>query len=295
MPDALTNALCTTTMTLSHEAISALSPAAKSEALRELLADKSQPLSEDLLPLFAKGCTTVHLGNSRLTDRGLGLIGASCGASLVELDLSFCTRLRDAGVISLARVCPALHKLMLAHCRLSDTAFESISHGCRELRELDCSWNGSGVTERSVRAFAAGLHRLERLAICGCRVGDDALLALACACPELRRVNTRGCDMLSEAGVVGALCSMPHVSALELCQLPRVSEPSLQLLVARARSVTSVDVSMCQRLGDECVSHAASGFENLQTLECYGLGRLQCPTIAGPQLTTLILSGCRAL
>ena len=280
---------------LSASEIVSLSPSDRTALLREAIASKSDHLYEDILPHLVAGFTSLSLRHSRVSDRGLGLVSTSCGAKLLDIDLSFCTRLRDAGAIELTRACPLLEKLVLSHCRLTDAAFEAVARGCRALRELDCAWNGSGVTERSVRAFAAHLHQLETLAICGCRVGDDALLALACACQQLSYVNTRGCDLLSEAGVVAALCTMPKVASLELCQLPRVSEPSLQLLVSRTRQVRRLDVSMCQRLGDESIANAASGLSQLRSLECYGVGRLQCPNIASPTLTNLILSGCRAL
>ena len=53
--------------------------------------------------------------------------------------------------------------------------------------------------------------------MCGCRVRDDALLALACACPRLTKLGTRGCDMLTEAGIVAALCTRPRDTARALC------------------------------------------------------------------------------
>ena len=162
-----------------------------------------------LRPLLAGGgaslCTEISLRKTSVSDRGLGFIGTACGRHLLRLDLSHCSRLRDAGVIALARRCPQLQQLNLSHCRLTDAAFECVAQSCHDLRELDCSWNGSGVGEPTARALAAHCVRLERLAICGCRLGDEALLALACACPMLSRLATRGCALLTEAGVVAAL------------------------------------------------------------------------------------------
>ena len=269
-----------------------LTPVQQKNLVEQAIAAKVLP-EEALAHLGA--LDTLSLRSSQVGDRGLGFVGLRCGSSLIDIDLSYCTRLRDAGVIAFSRLCPQLRRLVLSHCRLTDAAFECVARSCRQLRDLDCSWNGSGFSERSVRAFAANLPHLQALAICGCRLEDGALLALACACPKLATLNTRGCEMLTETGIVGALCMLPKISTLKLSQIPRISEQSVSQLTSRARQVTRLDLSMCSKLGDEAITRAAAGFPMLQVLECYGLGRLQAPTITAPLLTTLVLSGCRAL
>ena len=287
-----------------------------------------------------------------MTDRGLGLaITAANSAKLVQsLDLSHCTRLRDAGVIALVqRIGPQLRSLDVSHCRLSDAAFEAIATCCgSSLKSLDCSWNGSGVGERTVHALAKHCGELESLALCGCRARDDSHIKLACACPKLAKLNTRGCEALSEGGIVAALCTLPRIRKLDLCQIHKLSEPSVHVLLgarrrancmqhthskmhshaflssltvlpcavvvtARAHHVTTLDLSMCSRLGDDCVSRAAAGFPHLHTLECFGIGLtiayhhlhqptplspLRCraltePHIACPQLEMIELHLCR--
>ena len=46
----------------------------------------------------------------------------------------------------------------------------------------------------------------------------EELRALACACPMRSHLRTRGCGLLTEPGLVAALCTLPKVDALELCQ-----------------------------------------------------------------------------
>ena len=216
--------------------IAALPASVRQKIITEPAAAKT--LTDDALRHLGGGHTELSLRGSRVTDRGLGLaITAANSSKLVQLDLSHCTRLRDAGIIALVqRIGPQLRSLDVSHCRLSDAAFEAIATCCgSSLKSLDCSWNGSGVGERTVHALAKHCGELESLALCGCRARDDSLIKLACACPKLAKLNTRGCEALSEAGIVAALCTLPRIRKLDLCQIHKLSEPSVHVLLG-ARS-----------------------------------------------------------
>ena len=218
--------------------LSALPPAVKSKLIAAAVATRS--LTDECLTHLGSGHTELSVRASRVTDRGLGrtMVDSASGC-LLKLDLSRCAQLRDAGIVKLASCCPQLRALDLSHCRLTDAAFEAVARGCPNLHALDASWNGSGVGERTVRALASHSAQLESLAICGCRVHDDALLALACACARLMALHTRGCEALTEAGLVAVLCTLPRVQSLELCQVPRLSEPSVHLLLGARPSLPS--------------------------------------------------------
>jgi hypothetical protein len=196
--------------------------------IREAIA--AHTLTDDTLVHLGGALTELGLCGSLTSDRGLGFADDGGAAHLRQLDFSYCARLRDSGIIRLVRECPRLCNLNLSHCRLTDAAFEGVVRCCPLLRVLDGSWNGSGVGERTVRALAACDSKLESFAVCGCRVRDNSLLALACACPRLDRFDTRGCELLTEAGIVAALCALPRVRSLELCQISRISEQSVDLL-----------------------------------------------------------------
>ena len=249
-------------------------------------------LTDGVMAHFA--ASELKLRGSRVSDRGLCLLGRACGSRLLSLDISFCPRLKDTGLIALVHECPQLLQLQLAHCRFSDAAIERLVRSCAGLRTLDCSWNGSGITDRGVRAIGKHCLRLEKLALNGCRMSDDTLLALACALPQLTQLLTKGCD-LSESGMTAALYVLPRLEVVELSQIARLSEPSLQLLLPRMSRVTRLDVSMCMRLGDVAISRAAATLPQLTVLECYGVSQLRAPTLEAARLRTLVLSGCRAL
>ena len=82
-----------------------LPPRASKCILRHAIA--SGTLEEEQLSLF--GLTELVLKGSKVTDKGLERVAATCGARLLALDLSQCVRLlSDAGVASLLGACPML-------------------------------------------------------------------------------------------------------------------------------------------------------------------------------------------
>ena len=270
-----------------------LPPRARQRILRHAIA--SGALEEEHLPLFG-GLSELVLKGSKVTDKGLEHVAAACGARLLALDLSQCVRLlSDAGVAALLRACPKLQALDLSHCRLTDVSIEAAAQHCPALTALDYSWNGSGVGDRSARAVAAHSRRLESLRLCGSRVTDAALLALACACPRLHTLEVRGCHLLSEAGFVAVVSRLPRLAALRPSQWRHFSDASVDLLVRCCGQLTALDLSMCDRIDDAAVGRAARGLPQLRTLQCYGVGRLSTPHLASASLTHLCLSGCRAL
>lgn len=251
-------------------------------------------LEDEHMPLFP--LSELDLRGSKITERGLDLVAKTCGSRLLSLDLSQCVRLlSDVGVVALLRVCPRLTRLDLSHCRFTDVAVEAAAQNCPALTSLDYSWNGSGVGDRSARAVAAHCRKLTHLALCGSRVTDGALLSLACACPSLVTLEVRGCHLLSEAGFVAVASQLPRQTRLHLAQWRHVSDASVDLLAHKCHRLTELDVSMCDRVGDEAVARAASGFPHLRALLCYGVGRLQAPHLASSSLEMLCLSGSRAL
>ena len=90
------------------ERLAVLTPVQQKKLVEEAIAAKALP-EEALEHLGA--LETLSLRSSQVGDRGLGFVGLRCGSSLVDIDLSYCARLRDAGVIAFSRLCPRLRRL----------------------------------------------------------------------------------------------------------------------------------------------------------------------------------------
>lgn len=78
---------------------------------------------------------------------------------------------QDPGLLSVARGCPKLEKLMLTGC--------------------------GGITGKSVRALARGCSALRDLSLSGCGgVGNGDLKELAKGCTTLRHLNIAECSQV---------------------------------------------------------------------------------------------------
>ena len=252
--------------------------------------DQLENIASDVVAL-----SKLSLIGSRMSDHGLSMIARACGALLIELDISRCIRLHDRALCAMLESCPRLCKLNLSHCRFSDISIECAARCCAELRELEYSWNGSGIGDKSIWVLAAHCPQLEAIALSGSSASDAALLTLACAHPKLMRIEVRGCHLLSEGGIVAALSKLPLQTKLELCHFPRVSEASIELLTSQLQRIEVIDFSMCDRISDSTLAFATSGLPMLHRADCYGASCLRMPRVVSNTLRHLCLSGCRVL
>jgi len=137
--------------------------------------------------------------------------------SLVDLDLSSCDKLRDDGVVALARGCPELRRLSVASCdKVADGALEALG-GLKKLRDLNLHLC-RGVTAAGVGAVAgAPLERLTLEGICT----SDVARALRPAAATLRELRASGVSSQTErldAGGVEALADLGRLERLDLSQ-----------------------------------------------------------------------------
>jgi hypothetical protein len=109
-----------------------------------------------------------------------------------------------------SQCCPDLSTVNLAYCEaVSDKGLDDLTAGCASLASLDIG-GCSRLTERALHSIAAHCPRLLSLDLGGCKhlVSDPSLLLLARACPALRSLNLRFCELVSEAAIdeVQACC-----------------------------------------------------------------------------------------
>ena len=160
---------------------------------------------DDTLAALARGCP--HLQTLRLkgvgasmSDRVLAAIGESCHA-LTTLDVSggACT---DAGLRALAAGCPRIAELYLSGCRrVSCVGVIAISAGCAaSLRLLDLQ-GCSAVGDPAAMALAANCAAaLETISFQCCPLlSDKGFGALVDACPRLRHITLKHCDVSDES------------------------------------------------------------------------------------------------
>ncbi|RLV90829.1 F-box/LRR-repeat protein 7 [Spathaspora sp. JA1] len=123
-------------------------------------------------------CTTI-------TDVGFEYWQYKTFPNLKKLSLKDCTFLSDKSIYSIANSAYNLEILNLNFCcKLTDISLEILSLNCPKLRELDCSFCGSAISDSSLVTISMNLKNLSNLVLKGCvrvtRAGIDALLSGLC-------------------------------------------------------------------------------------------------------------------
>ncbi len=114
--------------------------------------------------------------------------------ALMSIDLSFCTSIGDAGLVGVAQLCPELRHVRLVGCvTVGDVGLAALARGCPLVVTLDLS-GCVQVGDPGVRAVAH-LKQLRNLSLARCRcVSDVGMRFVPRGCPELRRLDLRGCS-----------------------------------------------------------------------------------------------------
>jgi F-box/leucine-rich repeat protein 2/20 len=185
----------------------------------------------ELKTLSLSRCVTIG-------DQALRSLAHHC--PLTSLDVSFCEKVTDAGVGSLAKgLRGRLHTLNLQRCRsVQDPALYQLARHCPQLRNLDLTW---------------------------CRqVTDKGLGVLASRCTRLRVLKLRWCALVTDLGV----CHLTrHARALEHLSLDHcreLTDTSVGEIAQHLDQLRSLSLLFCDKLTDTAVTH-------LKAARCLGL------------------------
>eukprot|EP00041_Stephanoeca_diplocostata_P021097 m.485140 g.485140 ORF g.485140 m.485140 type:complete len:511 (-) comp21732_c0_seq3:236-1768(-) len=160
-------------------------------------------ISDAAVDSIARACVRLHTltvsGCDLITDKGV--ISLTRLATIVSLDLSWCTKISDAAIAVLAQRCTQLAHLRLFGCvQLTDAAVRDLAEGCRRLKSLKMS-GCSLLSDQACIDLAANARRLKILYLSYCPritdVGVSALCAPRCnglgmgvPCPTQARDGT---------------------------------------------------------------------------------------------------------
>ena len=165
----------------------------------------------NLKVLSLKGCEKI----SEFGERALVEIGKGC-SSLIELDLTNCGFITDAGIRAVARGCNALEVLRVSQCvQLTGVAVRALGKGCQKLSSLgfgglkllrneDIWWLSESLPKiknlslravvelrtYGIRGLCEYAQELQMLNLAECpELGDDSLLVIANSLAKLRSIN----------------------------------------------------------------------------------------------------------
>eukprot|EP00899_Mesostigma_viride_P006221 jgi/Mesvir1/155/Mv13516-RA.2 len=133
--------------------------------------------------------------NAGLKDRTVELLARSCPL-LLRLDLAHCRDVTDAGMAVVTECCPLLEELVLEKCvAVTDGSMVPLAERCPRLRGVN--WNHCpGVTDGSVAALGRNCPDLVSLRVSGSNLSDASLVKIA-ARGRLRTLDVSGCFSLT--------------------------------------------------------------------------------------------------
>ncbi|CAM6096718.1 unnamed protein product [Calypogeia fissa] len=179
-----------------------------------------------------------------VSDRGIAYIAASC-SNLREIDLYRSTAVGDSSAAAIAHGCPRLRVLNLSYCsRITDAGLLSISQ-LRDLRHLEiraCQL----VTSMGLLYVSAGCTRLVELDVKSCTAIDDSgLSAIAAGCRNLRQVNLSCCP-ITDVGLL-AIASLSCMQNMKLLHLRKVTPEGIREAVFNCGNLKKVKLSTALR------------------------------------------------
>ncbi|XP_055680156.1 F-box/LRR-repeat protein 14 [Lutzomyia longipalpis] len=181
----------------------------------------------------------------QITDTSLGRIGSQM-KNLEVLELGGCSNITNTGLMLIAWSLKKLKRLNLRSCwHISD---QGIGHLA-----------GVGPeTEHTLPLEYLGLQDCQRLS-------DEALKYIAQGLPFLRSINLSFCVSVTDSGLK-YLAKMPKLEELNLRACDNISDIGMAYLTEGGSSIFSLDVSFCDKIGDQALIHISQGLFHLRSL-----------------------------
>ena len=217
---------------------------------------------------------------------------------LSSLSLSGCRAITSAGIACLGRLA-ALTSLDLSSCSgLSSLPAVAASCGA-QIAHLSLA-NCRSLTTQTLIDVASCLPKLERLNISGTGVRDDAVCAVASACPRLAYFNATRCAELTDDATVMLCVRCQRLESLMLARCAGVGDVTLEVAGGFCAELRELHLAGCAKVTDAGVAAVARGCPRLHMLAvdtCAGITDEAIRSIAThcPSFASLTANGCSGL
>lgn len=222
---------------------------------------------KNLESLNLSGCYNV-------TDAGLAHGFSLDLPHLKVLDLSLCKQVTDQSIGRIVQNLKNLETLELGGCsNISNTSLLLIAWGLKRLKRLNLRscWQitdqGIGHLSGLSKETAEGNMELEYLGLQDCqRLSDESLKHIAQGLTSLKTINLSFCISVTDSGLK-FLSKMPKLEELNLRACDNISDIGMAGLAEDGGcGVTSLDVSFCEKIGDQALQHISQGLYQLKSL-----------------------------
>lgn len=194
--------------------------------------------------------------------------------NLRVLDLSLCKQISDTSLGRIAQYVKNLEVLELGGCSLvTNTGLLLIAWGLKKLKKLNLRscWHisdqGIGHLAGLSKETAEGNLQLEYLGLQDCqRLSDESLKHIAQGLTNLKTINLSFCISVTDSGLK-FLSKMPKLEELNLRACDNISDIGMAGLAEDGGcGISSLDVSFCEKIGDQALQHISQGLYRLKSL-----------------------------
>ncbi|EDO42575.1 predicted protein [Nematostella vectensis] len=151
-------------------------------------------------------------------------------ANLLELNLTYCTRVSDQDLASIAKL-TQLKCLNLSNCyRVGDNGIQQIATNLTNLLHLDLS-NCTDITDLGLHHIGRHLVRLKYLYLTCCRrITDTGVEALVHSMAELQGLSLAKCRELTSTGIVTIAENCKQLKHLDITDCTLVNTQGLDTI-----------------------------------------------------------------
>ncbi|KAF7825472.1 F-box/LRR-repeat protein 3 [Senna tora] len=168
------------------------------------------------------------------------LIGKRCH-SLEELDLTD-NEIDDEGLISISH-CTRLSNLKLGIClNINDRGLAYVGKSCSKLKELDL-YRSTGITDSGISAIASGCPDLEMINAAYCTAITDGSLISLSQCSELKRLEIRGCPLVTSVGLAAIAKKCKQLTRLDIKKCYNIDDSGMICLAHFSQNLRQINMS----------------------------------------------------
>ncbi|XP_069820782.1 F-box/LRR-repeat protein 17 [Dendropsophus ebraccatus] len=199
-----------------------------------------------------------------VTDAGIEMVAAKC-MGLVKYTAYRCKQLSDSSLISLATYCTSLQKVHVGNQdRLTDEAIKQLGSRCKDLKDIHFG-QCYKISDEGLVCIAKGCPKLKKIYLQENKlVSDKSVEAFAEHCPELEYVGFMGCSVTSR-GVI-SLTNLKNLSSLDLRHINELDNETVMEIVKKCQNLTSLNLCLNRNIDDRCVEVIAKEGRSLKEL-----------------------------
>lgn len=186
--------------------------------------------------------------------------------TVTEIDARL-SKIQNADVEYVARMCPNLTTLRLNDCDITDESLFALSQNCPQLLSLNVAYC-SAITNAGVVALSQGCRQLMYLNLSDCeKITDNGVIALAQGCPQLTSLYLQCCENITDAGVIALAQGCPQLLSFELTTSKHITDASIIAIAQACPKLTNINLAYCRNITTRSVIALAYECSELSVLD----------------------------